>query len=183
MTVFEAWALVDGETRPVLCLETINEPRQLLAGVQQDLLVIFEAIARHRGLSPGLVLITQHGTWNYTNGTELFRCRRARQGQPAWLAPADPVVWRAYELSTGEASYYASFAAGSREALLLPQERSAAMVLLAPFDPEQDTIQPENREEARRIEALPRRGLRETCRTSAGLAGFVSGAPTGTRGT
>jgi hypothetical protein len=176
MTVFEAWALVDGETRPVLCLETINEPRQILAGVQQDLLVIFEAIARHRGLSPGLVLITQRGTWNYTNGAELFRCRRVRQGQPAWLAPGDPVVWRSYGLSSGEAGHYASFAAGSRDALLSLQERSSAMVLLAPLAPDQDTIQPENTGEARRIEALPRRGLRETCRTSAGLVGFVSGA-------
>ena len=59
MTVYEAWAEVWDEPArriPVLCLETINVPMRIFNAVQQDLLLIFEAIAWSRGLVGGLVL-------------------------------------------------------------------------------------------------------------------------------
>jgi HEAT repeat protein len=179
LTVYEAWAAAaEGPARPVLCLETINEPKGLLGGVQQDLLVIFEAVARSRGLHPGLVLITDAGTWNYTNGSQLARCRRARHGEPVWLAPADPVSWRVYQQRCEESRYYSAFAPLYDGTLSLPEAGRTShrsMPLLAPFDPERDLVQPENLAEARRLAALPVRPVTVTCRDERGEAvGFIS---------
>lgn len=177
MTVFEAWATdASGEKTAVLCLETINEPRGLLSGVQQDLLVIFEAIAAQRGLA-GLVLSVGQGTWNYQNGHELARCRRARAGASVWLSPADPVAWRLYAARSGEGNQYSSFE-HQQGTLLLGElrEPSMAMPRLAPFAPGLDRVQPENLAEAGRLSGLLRAALRVTCRGQGGEAlGFVSG--------
>lgn len=183
LTVYEAWACTKGgAARPMLCLETINEPKGLLGGAQQDLLVIFEAIARSRGLHPGLVLITDRGTWNYANGSELARCRRVRRGTPVWLSPADPVTWRIYQRVCVEARHYSAFD-GSYDGggMLLRHdvdggEGRSPMALLAPFDPEHDVVRPENLAEARRLASLPPRELRVTCRDEQGdTLGFISG--------
>ncbi|HEU4405348.1 MAG TPA: HEAT repeat domain-containing protein [Polyangiaceae bacterium] len=180
LTVYEAWARPQGgPARPMLCLETVNEPKGLLGGVQQDLLVLFEAIAESRGLGPGLVLVSGHGTWNYSNGLELARCRRARRGEPAWLSPADPVIWRIYQRHSDEARYYSAFGENDDGALLRHDGEAPGReprVLLAPFDPAHDVVQPENLAEARRLAALPRREPRVTCRDEQGNPlGFISG--------
>jgi hypothetical protein len=180
LTVYEAWARTKAEpARPVLCLETVNEPKGLLGGAQQDLLVLFEAVAQSRGLGPGLVLVNDRGTWNYSNGAELARCRRARRGEPAWLSPADPVVWRIYQQYSGEARYYTAF--DERDDGSLPRHDGEApshepQILLAPFDPRHDAVRPENLAEAGRLASLPARELRVTCRDDRGKPlGFVSG--------
>ncbi len=180
LTVFEAWAASPkGPPRPALCLETINEPTGLLGGVQQDLLVLFEGVARARGLGPGLVLVTGQGTWNYANGAELARCRRVREAEPVRLSPADPITWRLYEQMGGEASYYSAFDHVGEGALLEPDFAGGSQPpapLLAPFDPARDCVQPENLAEARRLASLPPRALVVTCRDERGAAlGFVSG--------
>jgi hypothetical protein len=177
LAVHEAWGTPEhGEPEPVLCLETINEPRNLLGGAQQDLLVIFEAIARSRGLAPGLVLIRNWGTWNYANGRELACCRRALRGSPVWLSPADPVSWRLYSAVCVEAHYYSAFASPRGDHLLRPGARlHAPMVRLAPCDPVLDQIQPENLAEASRLASLPPRTVEITCRDACGPLGFISG--------
>ncbi len=176
LTVYEAWGTTEGgEPEPVLCLETINEPRGLLAGASQDLLVLFEAIAHSRGLAPGLVLITGRGTWNFANGRELACCRRAAHGSPIWLSPADPVVWRIYSGICQESFYYSAFdTSRGKRALLRPGSRHfAPAVRLAPPE-EVDQVQPENLEEARRLRALPPRQIRITARDARGPIGFIS---------
>jgi hypothetical protein len=175
MTVYEAWArLESGERRPVLCLETINVPIRTFDAVQQDLLRIFEAIAISRGLEPGLVLITNIQTWNYQNGEILKQSRRFRQGTPVELAPADPVSWNIYRLQSDEANQYTAFPIDGRK----PRAYGAAPFrILAPFDPQQDAVEPENLAEAQRIEALPPRRLVVTARSQEGVEGFISEMP------
>lgn len=169
MTVFEAWAeREEGERVPVLCLETINVPIPIFDAVQQDLLVIFEAIAHSRGLHTPLVLTLGHGTWNYQNGTVLRHSRRFRQGEVVTLLPADPVHWQIYSRASGEAYYYNSF----------QSYRSAETIrILAPFDPAQDMIQPENLIESERLTALPPCKLIPTLRKGEEVAGFISAWP------
>jgi len=165
MAVFEAWAIrEDGQRHPVLCLETINVPIAPFDTVQQDLLQIFEAIARSRGLAPRLVFVHGIGTWNYANGAALARCRQHRQGERVEVQPADPCVWAAHRLlQPFRGELYSAF--GLR------------MTLLAPFDPAQDQVQPENAAEAARIDALQPKTLRVTVRSAGRVVGFISEWP------
>ncbi len=175
MTVFEAWAETEaGLRRPVLCLETINVPLKSFNAVQQDLLLIFEAIAHSRGLHPQLVLITGIGTWNYQNGEALRQSRRFRQGEAVHLTPADPVSWQLYQRLTLEAGYYNAFETAA--AWASPHHRRPFR-FLAPFEAEMDLVQPENLAEAQRLAALPPRQLIITARTDQGAAGFISELP------
>lgn len=180
MTVYEAWAtevskkgeIITGERLPVLCLETINVPMRIFDAVQQDLLVMFEAVAKSRGLAEGLVLITGLGTWNYQNGEMLRQSRRFRQGQAVRLFPADPASWNVYRLLAPEAQHYTAFfgdTPGSRS--------SGSFRLLAPFQAGVDLIEPENLAETQRIAALPPKQLRMTARGEDGPAGFISELP------
>jgi hypothetical protein len=174
MTVYEAWAELEaGQRQPVLCLETINAPLKPLAAVQQDLLLLFETVAHSRGLSGGLVLITDSGTWNYRNGEILKRSRRFRQGAPVRLYPADPVQWRLYERLTGEADYYNLFSQPGGD----QHRRPNSLRILALFDPALDVVQPENRTEAERLAGLPPRQLIATAHDEQGVVGFISGWP------
>jgi hypothetical protein len=177
MTVFEAWAQIDatGQKIPVLCLETINVPMRAFDAVQQDLLVIFDAIAASRGLYPRIVLITGIGTWNYQNGEVLRLSRRFRQGQPIHLSPADPIQWQLYGRLTAEARYYSSF---DPDGGPWPGRRSTdTFRILAPFDPQVDLVQPENLAEARRLSAMPTRKLIVTAKTEEEAVGFISEMP------
>lgn len=171
LTVYEAWAETEaGERLPVLCLETINVPLPHFNSVQQDLLLIFEAIAKSRGLYPHLVLITEMGTWNYQNGELLRQSRRFRQGRPVRLGPADPVHWQLYDRLTVEADYYNAFNRVS-------PHHKGLFRLLAPFQADFDRVQPENLAEAQRLAALPVRKLVVTARSEHGVAGFISELP------
>jgi hypothetical protein len=179
MTVYEAWAVVMnkkgaeiGERFPVLCLETINVPIRVFDSVQQDLLVIFEAVARSRGLAERLVLITNSGTWNYQNGEVLRQSRRARQGKSVRLFPADPAIWSVYKLLTHEGNYYTAFYEGAASPYYRDNFRS-----LDPFQPDVDPIEPENLAEAQRIAALLPKQLCLTARDEHGHAGFISEFP------
>jgi hypothetical protein len=179
MTVYEAWAVVinkkgeeAGQRFQVLCLETINVPIRVFDSVQQDLLVIFEAVARSRGLSERLVLITSSGTWNYQNGEVLRQSRRARQGKSVRLFPADPAIWSVYKLLTHEANYYTAFYEGAASPYYRDNFR-----LLDPFQPDLDQVEPENLAEAQRIAALPPKRLCLTARDEHGPAGFISEFP------
>jgi hypothetical protein len=179
MTVYEAWAVVinkkgeeTGERFPVLCLETINVPIRVFDSVQQDLLVIFEAVARSRGLSERLVLITSSGTWNYQNGEVLRQSRRARQGKSVRLFPADPAIWSVYKLLTHEGNYYTAFYEGAASPYYRDNFR-----LLDPLQPDIDQVEPENLAEAQRIATLPPKRLCLTARDEHGPAGFISEFP------
>ncbi len=177
MTVFEAWAQIDatGQKIPVLCLETINVPIRAFDAVQQDLLVIFDAIAASRGLYPRIVLITGIVTWNYQNGEVLRLSRRFRQGQPVHLSPADPVHWQLYGRLTAEAGYYTSFdSEGDTRPVRRPPD---SFRILAPLDPHVDLVQPENLAEARRLGAMPARKLIVTAKTEQETVGFISEMP------
>ncbi len=178
ITVYEAWALEDEKldekfyrSTPVLCLETINVPIRIFDAVQQDLLVIFEAIAKSRGLVGGLVLITGIGTWNYQNGEVLRQSRRFRQGKPVILVPADPASWNVYLQLAPEAESYTAFYNATTG------YHNNYFRLLAPFQPDQDVVEPENLAEAKRIAALPPKRLRVTARYGPGPAGFISEYP------
>ena len=141
--VFEAVADVDsGRFAPVLCLETVNVPMREFDSVQLDLLTLFEAVARQRGLEHGLVLATGRGTWNYANEQTLTWTRRFRQGRQVYLDAIDPAVHAVYEQVTDEAGVYDS--------------TYSEQTWLAPFQPGVDVVLPENLAEARRIENLPR---------------------------
>lgn len=175
MTVYEAWAEVWEEPArriPVLCLETINVPMRIFNAVQQDLLLIFEAIAWSRGLVGGLVLITGINTWNFQNGEVLRQSRRFRQGVPVRLFPADPVSWNIYQLIAPEAQYYTAFFDNDR-----PHQNKDNFRLLARFNPKHDLVEPENLAEAKRIAALPPKRLHITARRQDGPAGFISEYP------
>jgi len=143
LATFEAFAVdASGHQEPILVLETINIPDGALDTVQQDLLRMFAAIARRRGLS-GLAVVMGIGTWNFSNQRVIGGCRRYRRGAAVRLAPADPHLWRVHEQLTGEQGYYCAFRA------------RCSFVRLAPFDPERDIIQPENAAEAARLESAP----------------------------
>lgn len=175
MTVYEAWAEVWDEPArriPVLCLETINVPMRIFNAVQQDLLLIFEAIAWSRGLVGGLVLITGINTWNFQNGEVLRQSRRFRQGVPVRLFPADPASWNIYQSIAAEAQYYTAFFDNKQS-----QQYKDNFRLLAPFQPDQDLVEPENLAEAQRIAALPPKRLHITARRQGGPAGFISEYP------
>ncbi len=180
MTVYEAWAevwekqehLQPGQRVPVLCLETINVPLRIFNAIQQDLLVIFEAIAWSRGLVGGLVLITEINTWNYQNGAILRQSRRFRQGIPVRLSPADPVSWNVYQKLAPESQHYTAFFEGYEA-----NQHKNDFRLLAPFKPKLDPIEPENLAEAQRIASLPPKRLRLTARDEAGPRGFISEFP------
>jgi hypothetical protein len=168
MTVYEAWAeLPDGKRAAVLCLETINVPKDAPDSALQDIARIFESIAAARGLHPGLVLITGIGTWNYQSGPLLEQSRRFRRGTPVTLHPADPVTWGLYAAVTYESWSYSAFNVA----------RTGAFRLLAPFDPELDIVQPENEEEAARLRSAGERELIVTARSAEGPLGFISGWP------
>jgi hypothetical protein len=169
MTVFEAWGEVEtGERIPVLCLETINAPLKSFDSVQNDLTVIFDAIAEQQGLFPRVVLLTQRGTWNYHNGEVLRQCRRFRQGTPVDLFPADPICWGIYRALAAEARSYSCFE---------PTYEVAPFRILAPFDPRLDRINPANLVEAERIRSLPRSQQEVTIRTDKDAAGYISQLP------
>ena len=170
MTVFEAWAeQEDGWKAPVLCLETVNVPIPAFDAVQNDLLLIFDAIAQQQGLFPRIVLITQQGTWNYHNGEMLRQSRRFRQGTPVTLAPADAIVWSLYRRLAAEARYYSCFEPY--------YSGTQPFRILAPYDERLDRLNPENVAEAERIRALPPRKLAITIKTKEGPAGFISQWP------
>ena len=168
MTVFEAWAVLPDETRaPVLVLETVNTPDRSVDAVLQDLLMLLERLAYSRGLY-GLVVVTEIGTWNYVSEELVSNCRRARDGVPVRLEPADPAVWRAYELLVPrEATYYCAFNAGRRQ--------GRTFQLLAPFEAEKDRISEENLVEADRIVSLRSPGLLVTLGDMDNPLGFISG--------
>ncbi|MBK8048783.1 MAG: hypothetical protein IPK16_17660 [Anaerolineales bacterium] len=169
MTVFEAWAVNEEEQRlPVLCLETINAPIAVFGAVQQDLLVIFDAIAQSRGFTSPIVLSMGYGTWNYSNAELLRQCRRFRQGEAVGLEPADPVCWRMYSRLSLEAYYYSSF---------MNYRGSGLLRILAPFDPVLDRVQPENLVEAQRLAALAPVTLQSTMQSEDGSRGFISSWP------
>lgn len=177
ITVYEALARIEeeagtGEQRPMLCLETINVPLRVFDAVQQDLLVLFEAVARSRGLTDGLVLITGLGTWNYQNGEVLRQSRRFRQGRAVRLFPADPASWNVYRLLAPEAERYTAFF-DDEDA----QQYKGYFRILAPFEPDLDPVEPENLAEAQRIAALPPKRLWITARSETGPAGFISEPP------
>ncbi len=177
MTVYEAWAQFEGQAgkskpAPMLCLETINAPLRIFDAVQQDLLVLFEAVAKSRGLADGLVLITGITTWNYHNGETLRQSRRFRKGAPVCLYPADPAGWNLYQLLAIEAQYYTAFFDNSEA-----QRYEGLFRILAPFQPELDPIAPENLAEAQRIAALPPGKLRLIARGEDRPAGFISEMP------
>jgi len=166
MTLVEAWARSpEGEMSRVLCLETINVPIRAFDSVQQDLLLIFESIARSRGLD-GLVMIHDASTWNYSNEEAIRHSRRVADGLPASIEPADPAVFSAYELlAPGEAGTYCPFRAGQD------------YTLLDAFDPVVDRVQPENRAEAARLAALGPGTPVETCWAGGTAVGFISAWP------
>ena len=177
ITVYEAGAEMVAEEGPsehfpVLCLETINVPIPIFGSVQQDLLLIFEAIAKTRGLAEGLVLITGLGTWNYQNGQVLRQSRRFRQGQAVRLFPADPVGWHVYRLMAPEGERYTAFFDDQNA-----RQYNGYFRLLAPFQPDLDMVEPENILEAQRIAALPPRELRIIAHGEKGPAGFISELP------
>jgi hypothetical protein len=178
ITVYEAWAALSkkgeesGERFAVLCLETINVPLRVFDSVQQDLLVILEAVAKSRGLNERLVLITSSGTWNFQNGEVLRQSRRARKGKAVRLFPADPAVWSIYKLLMQEAHYYTAFYEGAVSSYYTDRFR-----LLAPFRPELDPVEPENLAEAERIAAIPPKRLCQTASDEHGTAGFISEFP------
>jgi len=166
MTVFEAWAqTASGKRIPVLCLETINVPIEAFDYVQQDLLVIFDAIARSRGLFPRVVLITGIGTWNYQNGEILRQSRRFRQGTPVLLTPADPICWDLYSYLSSDSQNYNSFGHESHRELFR---------ILAPLQLKVDLLQPENLAEARRLANLPPGKLVVTVQVNERIDGFIS---------
>lgn len=169
MTVFECWAEDEEKVQwPALCLETINVPIPIFDAVQEDLLLIFDAIARSRGLHTPIVLTTGYGTWNYQNGTLLRHSRRFRQGEAVTLHPADPVHWQLYSRMTREAGMYSSF----------NQYWGGGMIrTLAPFDPERDTVQPENLAEAERLAGLPVGKPIPTIQAGGKTVGFISSWP------
>lgn len=121
----------------MLCLETVNVPIRAFDSVQLDLLCLFEAVARSRGLEPGLALATGCGTWNYANRDTLTASRRFRQGTRVRLEPMDPAIRRLYTWATGEAGHY--------------DPLETEQTWLAPFDPAQDRVLPENLDEAARL--------------------------------
>lgn len=166
MTVVEAWARDhEGEVSRVLCLETINVPIRAFDAVQQDLLLLFDCIARSRGLD-GLVMIHDASTWNYSNETAIRSSRRVSSGWQVTIEPADPGVFSAYELlAPQEAGTYCPFRAG------LEYTR------LEPFDPEVDRVQPENLAEAARLGGLSPRTPVETCWSGGEAVGFISAMP------
>ncbi len=169
MTVFECWAEnEEGVRLPALCLETINVPIPIFDAVQEDLLLIFDAIARSRGLHSPIALTTGYGTWNYQNGAVLRHSRRFRQGEAVTLSPADPVHWQLYSRVSREGSYYSSFN-GHRG--------SGLIRILAAFDPERDLVQPENLAEAERLTTLPTHRLISTLRVEGQMVGFISSWP------
>ena len=169
MTVFECWAEnTDGRKFPALCLETINVPIDVFDAVQQDLLLIFDAIARSRGLHSPIAMTTGLGTWNYRNQFLLARSRRFRQGQPVILSPADPVQWYIYWTETVETSY-CSFC--------MPIDDEKKIRILAPFDPERDKVQPENLAEAQRLAGLTPKKLITTTPPQGSQPGFISSWP------
>ncbi len=174
ITVYEAWAQEIGkdERLPRLCLETINVPIPVFLAGQQDLLVIFEAVARRRGLADGLVLITGIHTWNYQNGEVLRQCRRFRQGKAVRIIPADPVSWNVYHLLASEAEAYTAFFDDENA-----QRYSDSFRILAPYQPDQDGIEPENLAEAQRIAEIAQREILVTARTESGPIGFISNLP------
>ena len=177
ITVYEAGAEIESEEGsgaqvPVLCLETINVPIRTFDAVLQDLLVIFEAVAKSRGLTGGLVLITSLGTWNYQNGEVLRQSRRFRQGRNVRLYPADPAGWNVYLKLAPEAQRYTAFFDDKNAPRYTGYFR-----LLAPFQPNLDPVEPENISEARRIAALPPKQLRLIARGKKGPAGFISELP------
>ena len=167
MTIFEAWAERDGEKRKVLCLETINVPIDRFDPIQQDLLLMFDSIARSRGLDPEVVLVTGIGTWNYRNGALLETSRRFRRGRDVKLSPADPVSWKLYAMATREARYYSAF----------NDEGRGVHRSLAPFDAEIDRVEPENLKEAQRLLALTPRIPVVTVESAEGPLGFISALP------
>jgi len=171
MTVFEAWAKQpDGSQIPVLCLETINVPLPPFASVQQDLLALFEAIARSRGLHTKLALSLKGATWNYSNARVLERSRRFRQGTKVRLSPADPACWKGYTRATRESGYH-PFTANTCFA-------RADVRLLASFNERVDLVQPENLAEAHRLASLPPKKLKPTLRSNGKVTGFISEWPT-----
>ena len=169
MTVFECWAEdEEGVRLPALCLETINVPIAIFDAVQQDLLLIFDAVAASRGLHAPIAMTTGAGTWNYQNGTILRHSRRFRQGEEVVLAPADPVQWQVYGRISREEGFYSSF----------DRYRGSGLIrILAPFDPAQDVVQPENLAEAERLAALSAHRLKVTMRDHGVVAGFSSSWP------
>ena len=177
ITVYEAGAEIlreegPGEHIPVLCLETINVPIRVFDAIQQDLLLIIDAVAKSRGLAERLVLITNLGTWNYQNGEVLRQSRRFRQGKAVRLYPADPASWNVYRLIATEAEYYTAFFDDSNA-----RRYDGDFRLLAPFNPTLDAVEQENIAEAGRIAALPPKQLRITAQGKNGPAGFISELP------
>ncbi|RPJ46347.1 MAG: hypothetical protein EHM21_08745, partial [Chloroflexi bacterium] len=171
MTVYEAWAEIVGsaaqKTRlPVLCLETINVPLPAFNAVQQDLLVIFEAIAKSRGLAERLVLITGITTWNYQNGEVLRQSRRFRQGTPVRLFPADPCSWAIYHTLAPEAEIYTAFISD-----VYARHYAGYFRLLAPNQASLEPVEAENLVEAERIANLPHKGLIVTAKGENGPLG------------
>ena len=63
-------------------------------------------------------------------------------------------------------------------------ESPSEAVQLAAFDPERDTVHPDNLEEAFRLSACPTASPQATCRDPAGaMVGFVTAALSNARGT
>jgi hypothetical protein len=176
MTVFECWAEgADGERVPALCLETINVPIPIFDAVQEDLLLIFESIARSRGLHPHLVLSLEWGTWNYRNSILLRHSRRYRQGEGVRLWPADPVAWSLYTRASREGYRYVAFAHPREVGSPIPPQ--SINRILAPFKDGNDLVLPENRAEAERLAALPAAKPIRTGQAGDEVTGFISSWP------
>ncbi len=167
LTVFEAWGRTRaGERHRVLCVETINVPLATFDAVQPDLLRLFDAVARSRGLQAPVVVIDDVGTWNFGNVYTIKQLRRYRGGSEVFVEPADPVLWLAYEKLSGEAGRYCAFSANT------------PMRQLSAFDADLDRVQPENVAEAERLEAMiPHRPVTTAHGYDGEPIGFISAMP------
>lgn len=87
------------------------------------------------------------------------------------VVAADSVQWRLYEHLAAESSLYNAIDKWSKG------RGRYRFKWLAPFDPAQDEVQPENLVEAERLAALSPRQITITVRDEAGPLRFVSGWP------